>query len=41
VLVRYKHEEHGNLDFKDSGLNPADCRNAERDDNRDHISKTN
>jgi hypothetical protein len=41
VLTRYKHEEHGNLDFKDSGLNPADCRKAERDDNRDHISKTN
>jgi hypothetical protein len=41
VLTRYKHEEHGNLDFKDSGLNRADCRKVERDDNRDHISKTN
>jgi hypothetical protein len=25
VLVRYKHEEHGRLDFRGSGLEPRDC----------------
>jgi hypothetical protein len=41
VLVRYKHEEHGRLDFDGSGLEPGDChvppgRHDDDDDDDDH-----
>jgi len=26
VLVKYKHEEHGGLSFRESGINPDSCR---------------
>jgi len=35
VLARYKHEEHGTLDFSGTGLNPHDCHDDKRDDDRD------
>jgi hypothetical protein len=37
VLVKYKHEEHGNLDFRGTGVNPAAChvRGHDRDDDED------
>jgi hypothetical protein len=39
VLVRYKHEEHGRLDFDGTGLEPGDCHvrpGRDDDDDDDH-----
>jgi hypothetical protein len=33
VLVRYKHEEHGTLDFSGTGLTPASCHAGRHADN--------
>jgi Tannase and feruloyl esterase len=35
VLARYKHEEHGTLDFSGTGLTPADCRERKHHDDDD------
>jgi hypothetical protein len=36
ILTRYKHEVHGQLDFRGSGLNPGQCHLSDRDeDNSD------
>jgi hypothetical protein len=35
VLVRYKHEEHGSLDFSGTGLNPSACHAGRHADNDD------
>jgi len=35
VLVRYKHEVHGTLDFSGTDLIPADCQVAKHDDDQD------
>ena len=39
VLTRYKHEVHGNLDFKGTGLNPHDCGMRDDDHHDDHEAK--
>jgi len=36
ILVRYKYEVHGNLDFVGSGLEPGHCRSRDGDGDADH-----
>jgi hypothetical protein len=35
ILARYKHEEHGSLDFRGSGLEPRDCHVPDRHEDDD------
>jgi hypothetical protein len=36
VLVRYKHEVNGNLDFRGSGVRPEDCGIRHHDQDGEH-----
>jgi feruloyl esterase len=36
VLVRYKHEVNGNLDFRGSGVRPEDCGARDHDQDPEH-----
>ncbi len=39
VLVKFKHEVDGNLDFRDSGVRPDTCHARDPDDGGDHDDK--